>query len=162
MQVSGVEAVIDAAVHIVQPSLLHRRSNFQSGPIHSAAVVRRPYSLARTAQPPPTAASVATAAKVAAMPTSIGCAAKEGLAYARENERQYRQYTGTDNRQRNAEIGKDEKEHKSISQASGRVKSHGNAVHAVSQPRRLWTVVEDVAEMAATTAAVNFGTHNAP
>ncbi len=39
---------------------------------NSAIAAYRPYSFACTAQPPPTAASVATAANVAAMPTSIG------------------------------------------------------------------------------------------
>ncbi len=38
----------------------------------SANAAKRPYSLAVTAQPPPTAASVATSAKVAAMPASMG------------------------------------------------------------------------------------------
>jgi hypothetical protein len=38
----------------------------------SAIAAARPYWLAATAQPPATAASVATAAKVTAMPTSIG------------------------------------------------------------------------------------------
>ena len=38
----------------------------------SAMAAERPISFACTAQLPPTAASVATAAKVAAMPTSIG------------------------------------------------------------------------------------------
>ena len=36
------------------------------------SAAQRPIALARTAQPPPTAASVATMAKVAAMPASIG------------------------------------------------------------------------------------------
>jgi len=39
---------------------------------NSAIAAYRPYSFTCTAQPPPTAASVATAANVAAMPTRIG------------------------------------------------------------------------------------------
>src|SRR6202051_1310688 len=40
------------------------------------------------------------------------------------------------------------------------MKHQREAVHAVAQPGRLWSIVEDVTEMTATTAAVNFGPHH--
>lgn len=36
------------------------------------------------------------------------------------------------------------------------MKVHGNAVHAVTQSRGLWPVIENMAEMTAAPAAVNF------
>ena len=41
------------------------------------------------------------------------------------------------------------------------MKLQGNTVHAVTQAGRLRSVVEDVAEMTAAAAAVNFGTQHA-
>ena len=49
----------------------------------SASAAQRPMALARTAQPPPTAASVATMAKVAAMPVSKGKVLRRKLRSAR-------------------------------------------------------------------------------
>ena len=48
------------------------KSRTRPNPARSARAAMRPYRLASTAQPPPTAASVAMAAKVSAMPASIG------------------------------------------------------------------------------------------
>ena len=47
--------------------------------------IQRPAWLACTAQPPPTAASVATPAKVAAMPTSKGSELRRNERFARAN-----------------------------------------------------------------------------
>ena len=49
------------------------------------SAAQRPISLARTAHPPPTAASVATTAKVAAMPASKGRVLRAKLRSARAN-----------------------------------------------------------------------------
>ena len=72
----------------------------------------RPYWFACTAQPPPTAASVATTANVTAMPDQQRqAAAHERLVGAREHERQHRQDARADDGQHAAEIGQDEKDH---------------------------------------------------
>src|ERR1700733_11119954 len=42
-----------------------------------------------------------------------------------------------------------------------RVKHHSKAIHAVTKTGRLRSVIEDVAEMTAATAAVNFGAQHA-
>ena len=69
-----------------------------------------PTSFARTAQPPPTAASVATIANVSAMPASIGNALRAKLlARAREHERQHRQDARAQDRQHAAEIGEQQR-----------------------------------------------------
>ena len=49
------------------------------------SAAQRPIALACTAQPPPTAASVATIAKVAAIPASIGSVLRMKLPPARAN-----------------------------------------------------------------------------
>ena len=78
----------------------------------SAIAATRPYWLASTAQPPPTAARVATAAKVAAMPDQHRqAAAHERPVRAREHEGQHRQDAGADDRQHAAEIGQQEQDH---------------------------------------------------
>ncbi len=51
----------------------------------SASAAHRPIAFARTAQPPPNAASVATIAKVAAIPASIGSVLRAKLRSARAN-----------------------------------------------------------------------------
>jgi len=45
--------------------------------------------------------------------------------------------------------------------ASGGLEGHGDAVHAVAQPRRLWPIIENMAKMTATPVAVHFGTVHA-
>ena len=78
----------------------------------STSAATRPYWLASTAQPPPTAASVATAAKVTAMPSEHRQpAAEERPVRPREHERQHRQDAGADDGQHAAEIGQQEQDH---------------------------------------------------
>ena len=72
----------------------------------------RPYWLAWTAQPPPTAASVATAAKVDRHPDEQRqSAADEWLIRPREDERQHRQDARAEDGQHAAEVGEDEDGH---------------------------------------------------
>ena len=76
------------------------------------SAAQRPIALARTAQPPPTAARVATIAKVAAMPTSIGSVLRAKAAPgAGENERQHRQDARADDGQNAAEVGEKDNQH---------------------------------------------------
>src|SRR4051812_21774828 len=116
---------------------------------------RRPYSFASTAQLPPIAASVATPAKVNAMPTSIGSPLRRNGCSARANT------NGSTGRMHGLTIvsipAKYDTANRIISGSpglGGRLERHRNAVHAVPQPRGLRAVLEDVAEVAATATAV--------
>ena len=77
----------------------------------SASAAMRPYWLASTAQPPPTAASVATAAKVSAMPASIGSPLRRNGRSPARTRRADRQDAGADDGQNAAEIGQQEQNH---------------------------------------------------
>jgi hypothetical protein len=65
-----------------------------------------------TTQPPPTAASVAMAAKASAMPSSIGrpCERK-GAVGAREHEGQHRQDARAQDGEHTTQVGDDEEQH---------------------------------------------------
>jgi len=39
--------------------------------------------------------------------------------------------------------------------------SHRHAIHTITQMRRWWAVIEDMAEMSAATVAMHFGAHHA-
>ena len=93
-----------------------------------------------TAQPPPTAASVATAAKVTAMPASIGSPLRRNGWSARAKTK------GSTGRMHGltmvsdaAEIGQAEQDHGEgfRCQAVGGLEGHGDAVHAIAQAGRL-------------------------
>ena len=77
-----------------------------------SSAAQRPTSLARTAQPPPTAASVATMAKVAGHPGEHRQgAAREAAVGAREHERQHRQDARAEDGQHAAEISEQDDQH---------------------------------------------------
>ena len=68
------------------------------------SAIVRPSELSCTAQLPPTAASVAIAANVSAMPSSSGSVLlRERLVAAREDERQDGQHAGAEDRQHAAQ-----------------------------------------------------------
>ena len=76
------------------------------------SAAQRPTSLARTAQPPPTAASVATMAKVTAIPASKGRVLRAKLRSARANTNgRTGQDARADNGQHAAQIGKEDDQH---------------------------------------------------
>ena len=119
----------------------------------------RPYRLASTAQPPPTAASVATAAKVSAMPASIGNPLRTKRPVgAREHERQHRQDARAEDRQNAAQISEQKQNHGWITPLGRRgLESQRDAIHAIAQAGGLRAVIEDVAEMTAAAPAMNGG-----
>ena len=79
----------------------------------SASAAKRPYSLAVTAQLPPTAASVATSGEGRGHAGQHGEAAlDEGAIGAREYEREHRQDAGAQDGQYAAEISQNEQEHR--------------------------------------------------
>ena len=88
----------------------------------TARAAVRPWRFTSTAQPPATAASVVTAAKVRTRPASNGKPPRlKGLVGARQYERQDRKDARRCNREQAGEIGKDEEHHRVHPVEVGRV-----------------------------------------
>src|SRR5689334_22124275 len=119
----------------------------------STSATQRPASFARTAQLPPTAASVATPAKVSAIPTSIGSAPRTKLRPALAKTK------GSTGRMHGLTIVSipPKNARSAISTwRSGRAERQGQAVHAIAKARRARAIIDDVAKMPAAAAAQHF------
>src|SRR5438309_384093 len=119
----------------------------------SARASQRPAWLAATTQPPPIAATVATAAKVSAMP------ARRGRPFLRNGRSARAKTKGSTGRMHGLRIVSAPPTYarRMRSIGSGRTEGEGEAVHAIAKAGRLRAVVEEMAEVATAAAAENLG-----